>query len=429
MLGDLADPAPGSIVIGPFGSRMKADCYVSNGVPVIRGTNISGDLSWKGDWVYISDNFADTMPNCNVRENDLVFPHRGSIGEVAIVPGDRPRYMLSTSLMKFRANRIKVAPLFLFYYFRSPIGHHEILKFSSQVGTPGIGQPLSSLRQFKVYLPPLSIQTAIANLLSALDDKIDLNRRMNETLEAMARAIFKDWFVDFGPVRAKAEGRPPYLAPELWALFPDALDDEDKPVGWRVVSLSEFAYLNPESWSKNHQPVEIKYVDLANTKWGVIETTQRFNWKEAPSRAQRILRRGDTIVGTVRPGNGSFSFVGQDGLTGSTGFAVLRPKMDRYREFVYLSATSSENIERLTHLADGAAYPAVRPDVIIETESIKSNEELLIHFSVIVEPLFSQIESNKVMSKDLAQLRDLLLPKLMSGEIRLREAKKAVEQA
>ena len=103
--------------------------------------------------------------------------------------------------------------------------------------------------------------------------------------------------------------------------------------------------------------------------------------------------------------------------------------MVRYREFVYLSATSSENIERLTHLADGAAYPAVRPDVIIETESIKSNEELLIHFSVIVEPLFSQIESNKVMSKDLAQLRDLLLPKLMSGEIRLREAKKAVEQA
>lgn len=315
-----------------------------------------------------------------------------------------------------------------FAYYLTKWEHVRSYAIGQMTGTSGRQRvPVNAFDQLLVPIPSVEEQRAIVSVLSALDDKIDLNRRMNETLEAMARAIFKDWFVDFGPVRAKAEGRPPYLAPDLWALFPDALDDDDKPVGWGAVSLSEFAYLNPESWSKNHQPVEIKYVDLANTKWGVIETTQRFNWKEAPSRAQRILRTGDTIVGTVRPGNGSFSFIGQDGFTGSTGFAVLRPKMDRYREFVYLSATSSENIERLTHLADGAAYPAVRPDVVIETESIKSNEELLIHFSEIVEPLFAQIECNKVMSKDLAQLRDLLLPKLMSGEIRLCDAEKVVE--
>jgi type I restriction enzyme S subunit len=103
-LGELRDPNPGSIAIGPFGSRMKADCYVANGVPVIRGTNISGARAWKGDWVFVSEHFADTMLNCNVRENDLVFPHRGSIGKVAIIPGDKPRYMLSTSLMKFRSD-------------------------------------------------------------------------------------------------------------------------------------------------------------------------------------------------------------------------------------------------------------------------------------------------------------------------------------
>lgn len=315
-----------------------------------------------------------------------------------------------------------------FAYYLTKWEHVRSYAIGQMTGTSGRQRvPVNAFDQLLVPIPSVEEQRAIVSILSALDDKIDLNRRMNETLEAMARAIFKDWFVDFGPVRAKAERRQPYLASDLWALFPDALDDDDKPVGWTVVSLSEFAYLNPESWSKKHQPVEIKYVDLANTKWGVIEKTQRFNWKEAPSRAQRILRIGDTIVGTVRPGNGSFSFIGQDGFTGSTGFAVLRPKMDRYREFVYLSATSSENIERLTHLADGAAYPAVRPDVVIETESIKSNEELLIHFSEIVEPLFAQIECNKVMSKDLAQLRDLLLPKLMSGEIRLKDAEQLIE--
>ena len=90
-------------------------------------------------------------------------------------------------------------------------------------------------------------QDEIVSLLGSLDDKIELNRRMNETLESMARAVFKDWFVDFGPTRAKAEGREPYLAPELWELFPDALDDEDKPEGWSFAPLTTIAEVNPES--------------------------------------------------------------------------------------------------------------------------------------------------------------------------------------
>ena len=112
------------------------------------------------------------------------------------------------------------------------------MRYSSQVGTPGIGQPLTSLRQFQVPLPPREEQERITDILAVLDDKIELNRRMNETLEAMARAIFKDWFVDFGPTRAKAEGRDPYFAAEHWELFPDALDDEGKPEGWKKGALA-----------------------------------------------------------------------------------------------------------------------------------------------------------------------------------------------
>ena len=198
-LGELASEEPGSIAIGPFGSRMKSDVYTASGVPIIRGTNISSTRAWKGDWVYVSDDLADRLLNCNVHEGDLVFPHRGSIGEVAIVPGDKPRYMLSTSLMKFRPDHGKVLPLFLFYYFRSASGRIEIMQYSSQVGTPGIGQPLTSLRKFQVPVPSRIFQERIVGTLAALDDKIDLNSRMNETLEAMARTLFKDWFVDFGP--------------------------------------------------------------------------------------------------------------------------------------------------------------------------------------------------------------------------------------
>ena len=272
-------------------------------------------------------------------------------------------------------------------------------------------------------------ETAVAKLLTALDRRIDLNRRMNETLEAMARAIFKDWFVDFGPTRAKAAGRAPYLAPDLWDLFPNALDHEGKPVGWTLAPLSVLAEANPESWSKKNAPEEIVYVDLANTKWGSIDATHHFLWRDAPSRAKRILRPGDTIVGLVRPGNGSYAYIGTSGLTGSTGFAVLRPREPRYAELVFLSATAPENIERLANLADGAAYPAVRPEAVEATEVVVADNAVTTSFSALVAPVIDRMERNKIESQTLARTRDLLLPRLMSGEIRLAQAEKLQEGA
>lgn len=146
-------------------------------------------------------------------------------------------------------------------------------------------------------------------------------------------------------------------------------------------------------------------------------------WSEAPSRAQRILRPGDTIVGTVRPGNKSFALIGGEGMTGSTGFAVLRPLEKDFRDFVFLAATSPENIERLTHLADGAAYPAVRPDVVLASPvTVPPGEvvsDVLHGFANAVSCWLDSIEHNKQESQTLAQLRDTLLPKLMSGQVRV----------
>ena len=284
--------------------------------------------------------------------------------------------------------------------------------------------PVDSLDHLNVPLPSLPEQRTIVHILGTLDDKIELNRRMNRTLEDMARAIFQDWFVDFGPVRAKLEERQPYLPPELWALFPDRLVDSELgeiPQGWEVKELGELSDLNPESWSRANSPTHVEYVDLANTKWGVIETTQHFLWKDAPSRARRVLRSGDTVVGTVRPGNGSFSLIGKDGLTGSTGFAVLRPLHPRSRELVYMAATASDNIEWLSHRADGAAYPAVRPEVVSKTEVVIPPTEtgVLDWFSMIAGPLLDKMESTKTESLFLAAQRNTLLPKLVSGECSL----------
>ncbi len=292
------------------------------------------------------------------------------------------------------------------------------------------GSPIPSTTRAAVYVrglevPPFPEQRAIAHILGALDDKIELNRRMNATLEGMARALFKSWFVDFDPVRAKLEGRDTGLPAEIAALFPDGFEGSEVgevPRGWRLGTLSEFASLNSESWSRATRPALIRYVDLTNTKWGRIEAITEYGQQDAPSRAQRVLRPGDTIIGTVRPGNGSFAYVSEDGLTGSTGFAVLRPRKAQYQEFVYLAATTGDNIGMLAHLADGGAYPAVRPEIVASTQVVCPTDAILLAFARITNPLLAKMAQNERESRTLAALRDALLPKLISGEVRVGEA-------
>ena len=336
----------------------------------------------------------------------------------------------STEFIVIRGRRDVTDNEFAYYLTQSDgVRDYAISQMSGTSGRQRV--PTQSFDHLYVRVPSLPQQCAIAQILGALDDKIDLNRRMNETLEAMARAIFKDWFIDFGPTRAKAEGHAPYLAPEIWDLFPEALDDENKPVGWEVGTVGNLADTNLQSWTTRNHPSFIEYVDLSNAKWGNIEGISRLPWEQAPSRARRITKPGDTVVGTTRPGNGSFAYISRDGLTVSTGFAVLSPRKLGYRDVVHIAATRQENIDRLANLADGhgGAYPAVKPKEVSDTELLLPGEALLNAFAELAAPLREKVEHAKLENRTLAQTRDLLLPKLMSGEIRLCEAERAVEAA
>ena len=172
--------------------------------------------------------------------------------------------------------------------------------------------------------------------------------------------------------------------------------------------------LNPESWSSKRRPEELSYVDLANTKWGYIESVESFPWEEAPSRARRVLRRRDTIMATVRPGNGSFAIVDEDGLTGSTGFAVLRPREAADRALIWCAVTSAANLDRLSLLADGSAYPAVRPAEVAATPVALADFAIRAEFSSMVDPLLDKIGANKRESRHLRSLRDQLLPRIFA---------------
>lgn len=393
----------------------------STGIPLIATNCVKNELLYPSyeNVRFVDEHTYATWFRGHPQPGDFLFVTKGSPGRIAMVPNPVD-FCIAQDMVAIRADEEKVYPPYLFALLRSREVQEKIEQL--HVGTM---IPHFKKGDFdKLLLPILDrqIQEFIGDCYFAFSSKIDLNRKMNQTLEAMARALFKSWFVDFDPVRAKAEGRNTGLPEPIAALFPDSFGDSqlgEIPMGWSTGSLADFALLNPENWVKNTRPKSIRYVDLGNTKWGRIESITRFAEGAAPSRAQRILRDGDTIIGTVRPGNGAYALVTEDGLTGSTGFAVLRPKKPIYQEYIYTAATAADNIETLAHLADGGAYPAVRPDIVFGKQLVRPPDDVVSYFSNVAGDLLAKVELNQRESRTLAALRDGLLPQLISGELRL----------
>jgi type I restriction enzyme S subunit len=298
------------------------------------------------------------------------------------------------------------------------------LKYASQVGTPGIGQPLSSLRQFKLPLPPLSIQNSIASILGALEEKIDLNRQMNETLETMGQAIFKDWFADFGPTRAKIDGSAPYLASHIWALFPDRLDDEGNPNGWKISNAgAEFKLTMGQS------PPGSTYNDVADglpffqgrSDFGSRYPKRRM-FCNAPT---RIAEPDDTLV-SVRAPVGDVNMAWERCCIGR-GVAAVRHQSG-HRGYTYY-AISHLRPELAAFEHTGTVFGAINKAQFEVLRIIATSHQLVDAFEQLVSGFDERIRCNEIEIGTLIATRDLLLPKLMAGEIRVKDAAKMTEAA
>ena len=453
-VGDLAASGIISLSTGPFGSALHKHEYRESGVSVVPAEAISDGELDSNKFNYIEDEKASELTRYFLESGDLVFARRGAqaCGHSAYVTEEHTGAIAGTGLLFARVlNKDVLDPLFFFLVMSSAESVTWLKRHAIGATMPNLNTGIISSTPFNLI--PLNQQHEIISNYLPIRNKLSLLARMNATLEAMAQALFNSWFVDFDPVidNALAAGNPIPSAlqakAELRMLnaetnskfkthhssFPSKFTWTETmgwiPEGWETGTITDLADLNSESWSNKTHPDHVNYVDLANTKNGRINEVFPYDYSEAPSRARRVLKVGDTIIGTVRPGNRSFAYIHEDGLTGSTGFAVLRPKQEACRTYVYLCLTQDDVIDYFAPLADGGAYPAIRPEVVGNFETVTFPQELMERFDQKAYPLIEKIGQHQRETDTLTKLRDTLLPKLISGELRVSDAEQVTEEA
>jgi len=398
----LASDEPYSFVGGPFGSKLTSRDYVDDGIPVIRGSNLNnGRYLGMDDFVFVSESKVRKDLSGNLAKAlDLIFTQRGTLGQVALIPRDgiSELYVVSQSQMKLTVDKTKADRLFLYYYFSSRDAVERIMSFTSSSGVPHIN--LAVLRSLEVPVPPLTTQRAVADVLSAYDDLIENNRRRMALLEESARLLYQEWFV-----RLRFPGH------EHTRII------DGVPMGWKHRQLNEVAVINRESLRGTFDGA-IDYVDISSVTPGLINETTKYSFQDAPSRARRVVRHGDLIWSCVRPNRRSYAVIWQPPptLIVSTGFAVITPLLVP-TSFLYQAVTTDQFVGYLENHARGAAYPAVVAGDFERAQILTPPKALVGMFDDIISPLLAQSNNLWQQNQKLRTTRDLLLPKLMSGEI------------
>ena len=399
-----------------FGPRFSGDFYAIDGnVATLRTTDISEDGCIEYSTMPHAKLDLSNLQQHILKENDLVITRSGRVGTTAIFKNFQLPVLPGAFLIRFRLNREIADPLFYRYFLNSPEGQELVL--STATGSVQQNLNITSLHLLDVPIPPLKIQHAIARILGSLDDKIELNRQMNETLEAMARAIFQSWFVDFDPVRAKAEGRDTGLPPEVEALFPsefEGVDGREVPMGWGVNPLSESFDVrmgqSPPGTTYNENGNGMPFFQ-GRTDFGFRYPTVRVFCSEP----MRFAEEGDTLV-SVRAPVGDINLAQEKCCIGR-GVASVRHNTGS-RSFTYYQMLSFKDIFSLFE-SEGTVFGSIAKTGFNSIECITPPDKIVDKFEKIVFPIDQKIENNEKQSRTLAQIRDALLLKLMNEEIRV----------
>ncbi|MCW3097838.1 MAG: restriction modification system specificity protein [Chthonomonadaceae bacterium] len=386
-------------------------------------------------YVFITEAKARELSGCEAFPGDLVFTAAGTLGQVGLIPvgAKYPRYIISNKQMRVRMDLTRMDALFAFYWFASPAMVRYIQQRNTGSSVPLIN--LSVLRNLPLPLPPLEEQRTIANVLGMLDDKIGLNKHMNKTLESMARAVFQSWFVDFDPVRARINGRQPFgmnvrTARTFSSSFVDSLLG-GIPVGWTAETFDRTINLigggTPKTSCAEYWNGDLPWFSVIDAPDSnnvfVIDTEKHITQLGLNNSSARLLPIGTSII-SARGTVGRCALVGKPMAMNQSCYAVRgkHEGTDYYTYFALRQAVAE--LQQNTH---GSVFDTITRDTFASIQVVVPPPEIAQSFDRTVLPLMQRILANLHEIATLTELRDTLLPKLMSGEVRVRDEEKIVE--
>ena len=415
---------PKGYIRGPFGSALKRGELQTEGVPVYEQQHAI--YSTREFRFFVDQEKYHELSRFTVRPNDLIISCSGTLGRVSIIREDDPVGVISQALLILRPDTRVIDPGFLFYILSSPAGFHSMVSVSTGSVQVNIAKR-SIIEDIDVLLPPLPEQKAIATVLGALDGKIQLNQRMNATLEAMARGVFQSWFVDFDPVRAKAEGRPVAGLDEATAaLFPAQFQDFEQnriPMGWEACPLAQQIELlsggtpktsEPTYWDGDIPWYSVKDAPTGSDVW-VIRTEKSVTREGIENSAAQVLPEGTTII-SARGTVGKLAFVGKPMAMNQSCYGV-RGRNHYSAPFIYfLLRHVTGELQQRTH---GSVFDTITRQTFETLDFTFPPPELTSAYAEVVQPLMQGILANLHQSETIATMRDTLLPKLLSGDVRI----------
>jgi type I restriction enzyme, S subunit len=427
-LGQICEAQGGAIQTGPFGSQLHTSDYKEFGIPVVMPTNIGDGGIVEDGIARIDQTDVDRLSQHKLRMGDIVFSRRGDVTKNALIRPHEVGWFCDTGCLKVRLGDESIATAkFISHCLRLPDIKDWLIRHAVGATMPNLNTGI--LSAVPIYLPPLQVQLEIAALLGALDDRITLLRETNATLEAIAQALFKSWFVDFDPVRAKQEGRAPEGMDEATAaLFPDSFEESELglvPRGWRVQSFRETIQVigggtpktsNPDFWGG-----EIPWFSVVDapaiSDVFVVDTEKHITEAGLNGSSTKLLPSGTTII-SARGTVGRLALTGCPMSMNQSCYGLRGVAGDSY--FTYFS--TKRLVEQLKQRAHGSVFDTITQESFAGVLVCFPNEGVITVFEDCIESLMLRIRENLMQVQTLATLRDTLLPRLISGQLRLPQA-------
>jgi type I restriction enzyme S subunit len=457
-IGNLIANGKGEVKTGPFGTKLKASEYTETGVPVISVGEVGfGRFTLRSETPKVDESVTSRMPEYLLRTGDIVFGRKGAVERSSIVRKDEDGWFLGSDGIRLRLPSDVFSP-FIAYQLQTEAHKTWMIQHAAGTTMPSLNQ--GTIERIPVVLPPISVQKSIARILGTLDDKIELNRRINQTLEEMAQALFKSWFVDFDPVKAKASvleaGGTPQQAeqaamqsisgksseelesfkaarPEAYAelahtasLFPSRLTESELgqiPEGWETGSILQIASLlsggtpktsEPSYWDGDVAWASAKDVSqcsdafLVNTERTITQVgLEKSTTKLIPAFATAIVARGATT--------GRMTIFGREMAMNQTCYALQSKIGTPFSLYCH----ARQFMDEMVHSAHGAIFDTITTSTFATTMVVLPGSDLLKAFNEAASPLFAGMLTRILETESIQTSRDSLLPKLLSGELEI----------